>query len=153
MKRYKKHAQLNLFIALPILLGAIYYFLHPNRELIIAFSAAFIYSAFFMNPGLNLTSQARLISLRGILSSPFRLYAKIFAYRGLARHIIFGPLTRIAWLAILGCLVFLLMYKTLPTKGTALMFYKHYQPFILYCLAGICFADWGHLLLDRKASK
>ncbi|MCB1071684.1 MAG: DUF2227 family putative metal-binding protein [Chlamydiales bacterium] len=150
MAMYKEHAKFNIFIALPILLGAMYYFLHPVRDLMLTFSGAFVYSTLFMNPDLDLANQIRLFSIRGFLTLPFRSYAKFFSHRGLSHNLLLGSFTRIAWLMGWGCLIFLVLYKTLPTKGTFLSFYKHYQPFILYGLAGICFADWGHLLLDRK---
>ncbi len=150
MAMYKEHAKFNIFIALPILLGALYYFLHPVRDLMLTFSGAFVYSTLFMNPDLDLANQIRLFSIRGFLTLPFRSYAKFFSHRGLSHNVVLGSLTRIAWLMGWGCLVFLVLYKTLPSKRTLLSFYKHYQPFILYALAGVCLADWGHLLLDRK---
>ena len=150
MAMYKEHAKFNIFIALPLLLGAIYYFLHPVRDLMLTFSGAFIYSTLFMNPDLDLANQIRLFSVRGLLTLPFRSYAKVFSHRGLSHHLLLGSFTRIAWLLGWGCLLFFIIYKTLPTKGTFLSFYKHYQPFILYALGGICLADWGHLFLDRK---
>lgn len=150
MAMYKEHAKFNIFIALPILLGAMYYFLHPVRDLMLTFSGAFVYSTLFMNPDLDLANQIRLFSIRGFLTLPFRSYAKFFSHRGLSHNVVLGSLTRIAWLMGWACLIFLALYKTLPSKGTLLSFYKHYHPFILYALAGVCLADWGHLLLDRK---
>lgn len=150
MAMYKQHAQFNIFIALPVLLGAIYYFLHPHRPFMITFAGAFTYSTLFMNPDLDLANQIRLFSIRGLLTLPFRSYAKIFSHRGLSHSPLLGSFTRIAWLFGWGALIFLAIYQTLPAKGDFLKFYKHYEPFILYSLAGICFADWGHLLLDMK---
>lgn len=153
MAMYKTHTKFNLFIALPILLGAMYYFLHPSRELMITFAGVFTYSTLFMSPDLDLAHQIRLKSIRGILSLPFRLYSKVFTHRGLSHNIILGSFTRIIWLLLFGALAFLIIFKTLPSTGNLLKFYKHYQPFILYSLAGICLADWGHLLLDMKEAK
>ena len=150
---YREHARFNLFIALPILLGGMYYFLHPHLNFIITFASAFIYSTLFMNPDLDLANQIRLFSIRGILSLPFRSYSKFFCHRGLSHNLLLGSLTRIAWLLGWAILFFLIVYKTLPTKLSILKLYKHYQPFILYGLAGVCLADWGHLLLDMKESK
>ncbi len=150
---YKEHAKFNIFIVLPILLGGMYYFLHPVRDLMFTFTGAFIYSTLFMNPDLDLANQIRLISIRGFLTLPFRSYAKLFSHRGLSHHPLFGSFTRIAWLIGWGGIIFFLVYKSVPTKGTFLKFYKNNQPFILYCLGGVCLADWGHLLLDIKSSK
>jgi len=153
MAMYKQHAQFNLFIALPILMGAMYYFLHPARDLMFTFAGTFAYSTLFMNPDMDLANQIRLMSIRGILSIPFRSYSKVFSHRGLSHNLILGSFTRIAWLLAWGALAFLIVYKSLPTKGSILKFYKHYQPFILYGFGGICLADWGHLLLDMKEVK
>ena len=153
MAMYKQHAQFNLFIALPILMGAIYYFFHPPRDLMLTFAGTFAYSTLFMNPDMDLANSIRLMSIRGILSIPFRSYSKFFSLRGLSHHPLLGSFTRIGWLTLWAALAFLVMYKTLPSKGTILKFYKYYQPFILYALGGICLADWGHLLLDMKEAK
>jgi len=153
MSQYKEHSKFNIFIALPILLVAAFYFLHPHRDLLLTFAATFTYSTLFMSPDMDLAYQIKLFSLRGLFSLPFRSYAQFFSHRGLSHNIIFGSLTRILWLAAWGLLVFFAIYKALPTKSSVLKFYKHNEPFILYALAGICFADWCHLLLDRKELK
>lgn len=153
MAMYKGHAKFNLFLALPILLGGMYYFLHPHRDLMITFAAVFTYSTLFMNPDLDLANQIKLFSIRGLLTFPFRSYAKFFSHRGLSHNVILGSATRILWLAAWGTLVFFIMYKSLPTKASLYKFYRHYQPFILYSAAAICLADWCHLLLDRKELK
>ncbi|MDJ0652204.1 MAG: DUF2227 family putative metal-binding protein [Simkaniaceae bacterium] len=150
MATYKKQAQFNIFIALPILLGAMYYFLHPIRDLMLTFSGAFVYSTLFINPDLDLANQIRLFSIRGFLALPFRVYAKFFSHRKLSHNVIVGSFTRMAWLMGWGCLISLALYKAPPSKGTLVSFYKHYQPFILYVLAGVCLADWSHLFLERK---
>ncbi len=150
---YKQHAQFNIFIALPLFLGAMHYFLHPVRNLMLTFTGAFVYSTLFMNPDLDLASQIRLFSIRGFFTLPFRSYAKLFSHRGLSHNLVLGSFTRIAWLVGWGGLIFFIVYRTLPTQGTFLKFYKHYQPFILYSLGGICLADWSHLLLDINWKK
>ena len=103
-----------------------------------------------MNPDLDLANKIRLFSIRGLLTLPFRLYSYFFSHRGLSHHPLLGSLTRIAWLIGLATLIFFIVYKSLPTTETFHTFYKLYEPYILYGLAGVCFADWGHLFLDRK---
>ena len=151
MSSYKQHTQFNLFIALPLLLVGVGYFIHPHLYLMITFAASFIYATLFMNPDLDLANQIRLFSLRGILSLPFRSYARCFSHRGLSHHLIFGSLSRILWLACWATLIFLLCYKTLPKTNSILSFYTAYKPYLLYGFAGICIADWCHLLLDYKS--
>ena len=153
MSQYKEHSKFNIFVALPILLAATFYFMHPHRDLLLTFAGTFIYSTLFMSPDMDLAYQIRLFSLRGLFSLPFRSYAQFFSHRGLSHNIILGSATRILWLAGWGLLIFFAVYKALPTKSTVLKFYKHNESFILYGLAGICLADWCHLLLDRKELK
>ena len=150
MALYKGHVKFNLLIALPILVGGIFFFLSPHRNDLIIFSSIFVYGTLFMNPDLDLANQISLFSLRGLLTLPFRSYARIFSHRGLSHHPLFGSLTRIGWLFIWGALIFLIIYQTLPSHATLLKFYKHYQSYILYAFAAICCADWCHLLLDLK---
>jgi len=147
---YKEHVKFNTFITLPLLLGLIYYFLHPMRSLMLTFSASFIYSTFFMNPDLDLADQIRFFSIRGVLTLPFRFYAKLFKHRGLSHNVFFGSFTRLAWLIGWGWLLFFIFYRKLPSKGFLASLLEDYRWFILYAIAGICFADWSHLLLDRK---
>ncbi|CCB88940.1 MAG: DUF2227 family putative metal-binding protein [Simkania sp.] len=153
MSQYKEHSKFNIFVALPVLLAVAFYFLHPHYYLLLTFAGTFTYSTLFMSPDMDLAYQIRLFSLRGLFSLPFRSYAQFFSHRGLSHHVIFGSATRILWLAAWGCLLFLVIYKTLPTQSSLLKFYKQYELYILYGLAGICLADWCHLLLDRKELK
>lgn len=150
MSSYKQHSSFNLFIGLPLLLLAIGYFIHPHHYLLATFAAAFVYSTIFMNPDLDLAHSIRLRSVRGFLSLPFRSYSRIFRHRGLSHHLLFGSLTRILWLFGWFLLAFFLVYQTFPEKKLAFSFYKTYKFYILYIFAGICTADWCHLLLDIK---
>jgi uncharacterized metal-binding protein len=153
MSQYKEHSKFNIFVALPVLLATAFYFLHSHHYLLLTFAGTFTYSTLFMSPDMDLAYQIRLFSLRGLFSLPFRSYAQFFSHRGLSHHIIFGSATRILWLAAWGCLVFSAIYKALPTQSSLLKFYKQHELYILYGLAGICLADWCHLLLDRKELK
>jgi len=151
MSMYKGHTRFNLFIALPILLIALYFLMHPHLYFMITFAFVFAYGTLFMSPDLDLAYQIRLFSVRGFFSIPFRSYAKFFSHRGLSHNLLLGSATRILWLLGWFTLIFLVLYKTLPTQSTFLTFYKSYQPYILYSLAAICLADWSHLFLDRKS--
>ena len=147
---YKGHARFNLFLALPILIGGIHYFFDPTKYELFTFASVFTYCTLFMNPDLDMADQIKLISIRGVLTIPFRSYAKFFSHRGISHNLILGSLSRIIWILGWTIVVFFLLYKTLPTKATILKFYFHYETYIRYSLAGICLADWCHLLLDRK---
>lgn len=150
MPNYKEHAKFNILIALPLLLGAMYYFIHPHPHQLITFSGAFIYSTLFMNPDVDLTHQIRLLSIRGLFTLPFRSYSKIFKHRGLSHNVVLGSFTRIGWLILWAVIIFYGTYKALPETKIFFNFYKKYQFYFFYGLGGICLADWGHLLLDRK---
>lgn len=150
MAMYKTHTRFNLLVALPILGVGIYYLLHPPLAFVGTFIVAFTYTTLFMNPDLDLANQIRLFSLRGLFSIPFRSYAACFRHRGLSHHFVLGSLTRIVWLLGWLFIVFFLTYKALPSQKSLITMYTQYQPFILYGLAGVCFADWAHLLLDIK---
>ncbi len=107
MSNYKKHTQFNLLIALPILLIAAHFTLHPSYDLLITFAAVFSYTTLFMSPDMDLAHQIRFFSIRGFFSLPFRSYSKLFSHRGLSHHLLLGSLTRIAWLIGWGLLIFL----------------------------------------------
>lgn len=150
MANYKKHSQFNLFLALPVLLAAAHYLWHPPLLYLSVFSGTFIYSTLFMSPDVDLAHQIKLFSLRGLLTLPFRVYSMIFRHRGISHSFFFGSLTRIFWLAGFGLLIFYGIYETFPNKKSFYLFYRQHRIFLLYSFAGICFADWCHLLLDRK---
>jgi uncharacterized metal-binding protein len=153
MASYKTHSVFNIFLALPALLAGIYYFLHPPYVLLMTFVVTFAYCTLFMNPDLDLAHNIKLFSLRGVLTLPFRLYSLIFKHRGLSHSLLFGSLTRILWLAGMGLLVFYIVYETLPSTYSFAAYYKHYKYYIWYAAAGMCLADWSHLLLDLRIRK
>ncbi len=153
MALYKGHVKFNLLIALPLLLAGIYFCIKPTYPFIVTFGVVFTYCTLFMNPDLDLANQIRLFSIRGLLTLPFRSYAKLFSHRGLSHNLLLGSLTRILWLSGWALLGFVIYFKAFPTKKSLLSLYYSYQPYIFYGLAAICLADWCHLLLDRKELK
>lgn len=150
MSNYKTHTKFNLLLALPVLTAGIYYFLTPPHVYLGVFVGTFAYSTLFMTPDLDLVHQVKLRSLRGFFSLPFRYYSRFFRHRGLSHSLLFGSLTRILWLGGVALLIFYLIYQTLPSEKSFLLYFKKYKPFILYAFTGICLADGCHLLLDSK---
>lgn len=150
MANYKVHSAFNLCLVLPILIAGTYYIFHPDRMLLLTFVTAFAYSTLFMNPDLDLAHSIKLVSIRGFLSIPFRSYSMIFQHRGLSHSVVFGSMTRILWLSAFGIGIFYLLYRTLPSENTLLHYYNAYKFYLFYGFAGICLADWSHLLLDLK---
>ncbi|MCH9627683.1 MAG: hypothetical protein S4CHLAM2_13250 [Chlamydiales bacterium] len=153
MANYKTHSTFNIFLALPALLVGIYYSLHPPYALLLTFVITFTYCTLFMSPDLDLVHNIKLVSLRGVLSLPFRLYSRVFKHRGLSHSFLFGSLTRIVWLAGMAFLVFFLICEVLPSKHSFMAYYGAYKYYIWYAGAAICLADWSHLLLDIKIQK
>lgn len=151
MPQYKTHAVLNLFFALPLLIGALYYWLHPARESLVIFSCAFVYTSLFMSPDMDLAHRIKWYSLRGLLSIPFRSYSKVFRHRGISHSLLLGSLTRIVWLSafILGVLYlsvgFSLSLDQIIAHGVL------YKRELVYCFLGICSADVIHILTDKIA--
>lgn len=149
MANYKTHTGFNLFFTLPISVGLGYYFIQPSEKLLVTFTAAFIYGTLFMNPDLDLVHQINLFSLRGFLTLPFRGYSKVFKHRGISHSFLMGSFTRIIWLSA----TVLLLSFSFSFSGNIFSFCKQYKIHFLYALAGICLADWSHLLLDVKKTR
>lgn len=150
MSSYKGHCAFNILLALPLLAVAQFYFFHPKPHLLFVFIGTFMYTTLFMSPDLDLVHNIKLFSLRGFFSLPFRAYSKVFKHRGISHSFFLGFLTRIGWLVGIALVIFFIFYQTLPSETTYLTTWKHYKPFFLYGLVGICLADWAHLLLDMK---
>lgn len=150
MANYQTHTKFNICIALPIFLLIFFVFLQPPLFGLLLFSLSFVYSTLFMNPDVDVSYKIRIFSLRGILTLPFRMYCLFFRHRGLSHSFLYGSLTRILWL--FGCFLFALYisHKTLPTLPDCISFLSRYKVSLSYIFAGICLADWCHLLLDRK---
>ena len=153
MAGYKGHSSFNLLLALPALIALDHFFLHSPYPLALTFSVSFAYTTLFMSPDLDLAHSIKLVSIRGVLSLPFRFYSRVFSHRGISHSFFFGSLTRIVWLFAFATLVFFLFNQELPSSSNLKKFYRTYEPFLLYGLAGICLADWCHLLLDIKIRK
>ncbi|MBI5274247.1 MAG: DUF2227 family putative metal-binding protein [Chlamydiales bacterium] len=148
MAQYKTHTIVNLLIGLPLvylLLGP--YFHLPNNQIIIC-SSSFIIGTLFMSPDMDVADKIKIFSLRGILSLPFRLYAKVFKHRGISHVILLGTITRLVWIAFLMLLVFYLIYRALPSTTNLLTFYRQYKGYILFAFLGIVIADVFHLIVD-----
>ena len=153
MANYKRHTYFNLFLALPCLLGAIYFLFQPTFSYLLVFTSSFAYSTLFMNPDMDLANRVRLFSLRGLLTLPFRLYALLFRHRGISHSFFFGSLTRIVWLMGWALLIFYLFRETSPSIDSFFSSYKKDRLFFCYLATGVCLADWCHLLLDQRYFK
>jgi uncharacterized metal-binding protein len=150
MSNYKGHCAFNTLVALPLLVAAQFYIIHPKSIFLFIFAGAFVYTTFFMNPDLDLVHKIKLFSLRGLFSLPFRAYSTIFKHRGISHLPLLGSLTRLVWLLGIALLIFFLIYQTLPSKAGLAYYWSHYKCFFIYGFAGVVLADLCHLLLDLK---
>ncbi|MCP5492031.1 MAG: DUF2227 family putative metal-binding protein [Chlamydiales bacterium] len=148
MAQYKTHAKFNLFIALPSFSLIVYFYFTQDVRLLSIFIAAFAYSTLFMNPDLDLAHQIKFLSIRGVLTSPFRLYSKIFSHRGFSHSIVFGTLSRLLFLAVLALLCMWIYTQANPSLNGVWSFILNHQTPLLYAFSGIFLADLSHLALD-----
>jgi uncharacterized metal-binding protein len=149
MAQYKTHSMINLFIALPPLVAASLYLFKQPMGLVLIGAGAFAYGTLFMSPDVDLTYNVKWGSVRGILSFPFRTYAKVFAHRGLSHSILFGTLTRVIWLGMYVFAALLIVYQVVPTKKTLMAFYLSYKLPLIASFAGLFLADACHIIVDK----
>jgi len=152
MSQYKTHSEFNC-VLLPFLIGAIVFFFNPTFKTLIYFSFAFLYGTFFMSPDLDLARKIKLFSLRGFFSIPFRSYSYIFKHRGISHSVLFGTVTRIAWLFLFILGVLYVIYKKSVTQKDLALFLKTHQEILTYIFFGLFAADLGHLFLDKRLFK
>jgi len=150
MALYKTHTKFNIFLTLPIFIFIMYYFLNAHYSLMLTFSICFIYSTYFMNPDLDLANKIKLLSIRGILSLPFRGYSLIFKHRGISHSPFFGTLTRVGYLGSFFYLIILFFDIQLINKNEFINVLK--SELFLYGFLGIFFSDISHLILDKISS-
>ncbi len=66
---------------------------------LVAFASGFAFSMFFLSPDLDLVRSGPMRRW-GRLSILWWPYAKLFRHRGISHHVLWGPLTRLAYLAL-----------------------------------------------------
>jgi uncharacterized metal-binding protein len=150
MSNYKTHSSFNLLLILPLFLGVIVAFLAPQWPLLATFAISFSYSTLFMSPDMDLASQIKLFSLRGVLSIPFRSYALFFRHRGMSHSILLGTMTRLLWLFGFVNIILYLVLQIVPNTKSVFDYVMLYQEYFLWGIAGVFIADLSHLLLDKR---
>jgi len=146
MPSYRTHVSVNLFLGLPLGVAALKYTVQSTPMDIGSFAAAFIYGTLFLHPDLDLARNIRLLSLKGLLTLPFRPYSYLFRHRGISHIPVVGTLTRLLWL--LG--FFYLMAYCLDWAFPHLMDWNH--PYLWFAIGGIALADLFHVMLDQVKS-
>lgn len=153
MSQYRGHVLFNIYIGLPITIGAFYYLLHPSVYLLIVLGLSFVYGTLYMSPDMDYANKIRVTSLRGFLTLPFRSYSRVFKHRGMSHSIFLGTFTRLVWLL---AWFFLISYAADFFFGYQLRvrplpeYWNLYRPYIIYMVAGLFFADMAHLVMDLK---
>lgn len=153
MALYKTHSKLNVFIALPILLGICVHLLQTEPKLLLLFASSFVYGTLYMNPDLDLANKIKLFSVRGILTLPFRLYSRIFRHRGISHSIFLGTFTRILFLLLLVFSTSYFILKMPFFHLDAYNYYKNNQVYFFYGFLGLFLADFFHILVDSLTPK
>ncbi len=148
MSGYKTHSIVNLALTLPVavIVAAVCKIPYP---LVVIGGATFVYGTFFMSPDLDLAYNIKFLSVRGILSLPFRTYAMFFRHRGLSHSLFFGTLTRVLWLGMYAFVAFYLWHHFVPSKRTLLALFHAYQWPIIAGFSGLFLADTSHIIVDK----
>ena len=148
MPCYKTHCRYNTLFFLPITILVLNYFFCLSITSNAIFSASYLYATFVMTPDVDVANKIKLLSLRGIVSMPFILYAKIFRHRGLSHRIIIGSITRVLWLILCVFIIFLIFKIGHIFTSSFTKYILEHKQFIISAIAGIIIADFFHLSLD-----
>jgi len=142
MPAYRTHVTVNLCLGLPLGLAALKYTVLTTPPDILSFTTAFIYGTFFLHPDVDLARNVRLLSLKGLLTLPFRPYSHLFKHRGISHIPFIGTLTRIVWLIGFMWLLFGCLGLAFPHLAD----WNH--PLFWFGVGGLAVADLFHELLD-----
>lgn len=148
MASYKTHSIFNLLIALPLCFAALIFIFHIDTRYTLTFSLSFLITTLFFGPDLDLAHQIKLKSVRGILSSPFRLYSKLFKHRGLSHVPVLGTLTRIFFILVLSLILYILCTFNFSCIKSISSLYVTHKAFFLFGFLGAATSDIFHIALD-----
>ncbi|MCH9631258.1 MAG: hypothetical protein S4CHLAM37_12800 [Chlamydiia bacterium] len=149
MSNYKTHNSFNILFLLPLAAAGVYLYMNPTNMQLIVFVSVFLYATLFMSPDMDVANKIRWLSLRGLLSIPFKSYARVFKHRGISHSIFLGTLTRILWLFGFCAIVLYFCDVFFIARTKAEIFYKMYKKELLFALLAVFLADIGHIFLDR----
>lgn len=108
------------------------------------FLGSYLFSSLFLSPDLDLKGSD---SFRrwGIARALWAPYARLFRHRALSHHIVFGPLTRIAYL---GGIASLVLIAVLHFTGWRVHFSVPQWPIIAALLCGLYLPNQIHTVAD-----
>lgn len=142
-----RHLRLELFL-LPLFLTGLY-FMKLGWLWPLTFGLAYLFSSLWLSPDLDLRSNdaRRRWGPLGFIWWP---YTKVFKHRGLSHNLLFGPLTRIGYLFLLGFLII----HALNYFGVRAAFYLRISNAILVMVgAGLYLPNVLHILYDHFDSR
>lgn len=119
----------------------------PWEELVI-FTLSYVGASLFLSPDLDLekSDPARRWGALRVLWTP---YSRVFKHRGLSHSILFGPLTRVLYLAALGALVWGVLHLLFGVRGGWDM---PELSFAGAAMAGVYLSNFLHVVLDHVVS-
>lgn len=143
MPAYRTHVSVNLFLGLPLSLAALKYTVSSTPIDMSCFAAAFIYGTLFLHPDVDLARNVRLLSLKGLLTLPFRPYSYLFRHRGFSHMPIVGTLSRVIWFIGFLWLASALLGWAFPELS------RWNAAYVCFGIGGLSVADLFHVALDR----
>lgn len=140
----ERHLQIELILWLPFTVG--FYFLTASLMHSLIFTGAYLVSSLLLSPDLDL-KENRPRRRWGVLSFIWWPYVRIFKHRGVSHSLLFGPLTRLGYLAVLLALLIAVLYYlqiSLPQLRVPLS-----REVLIALLSGLYAPNLLHVLVDR----
>ncbi|MEW6216100.1 MAG: DUF2227 family putative metal-binding protein [Candidatus Bipolaricaulota bacterium] len=121
--------------------------LHAGRTSLVFFTGAYVMASLFLSPDLDL---AKSDASRRWRRARFlwRPYAAFFRHRGISHSPLFGPLTRILYLAVLGAALWAILHMVVDVPFPQVVPWESALP----VLAGLYLPHLLHVALDRTVS-
>ncbi len=148
------HLKTNKYIVLPVVLSASYLFICKDLFTLFVGSLAFLYGTYFCSPDdFDGAYKTKLLSLRGILTLPFRVSSRFFKHRGLSHHLIWGPVFKLLFIGFIwygGAYLFSVLIAPLQMQYV-LDYVNQYPEIFWYGVACLYLSDVSHIFLDSAS--
>ena len=112
------------------------------------FVSAYLFSMILLSPDLDL-SDSRATRRWGRLRWVWKPYALLFRHRRLSHHLVWGPMTRILYLALWGAVLVLVLHRTSALGSLSL---RATLKETIGLALGLFLPNAEHVLLDRLGS-
>ncbi len=125
---------------------------NPPADAAGAFSAGYLSGTFFLTPDMDLAESptgTRALRGWGVLKYLWIPYGALFPHRGLSHSWLLGPLTRLAYLAILLVAASFLLSPLLEARSPVTLTCDAASwRYCLLAASGYFLSQWLHLILD-----